>query len=193
MTEIETPRKAARTDTSHDTPSRRLMFGQERGTPRLATPQTDGRFDRDPFNTRLAVPGNSLLTPHTGRRLGGEGLAQTPTPSSSPLNTPTRGQTPNSRANSDLEKDVMEVLRENSITLNGEAGDALKRVLKKHANIFEGHRRGRDVLRLELKAKEERLASIEQHNISLQAEIEADRAARQFAQWQAEHDNDNDE
>lgn len=186
LTAVETPRKAIRTDV-HATPSRRLNFGQDQTRPGMITPQTGDRFSRDPFNALYAAPNGLTLTPHA-RRTNYEGnSAQTPAHGSSSTETPTSARSSNTGLGADLEEDVMEVLRENNIALPSQAYDALRKVLKKHANISEGHRRGRDVLRLDIKAKEQKLVSIEQRNISLQAEIDADRAARQFAEWAAEH------
>jgi hypothetical protein len=183
---VETPRKATRTDI-HATPSRRLNFGQDQTTSGMITPQTGDRFGRDPFNALFAAPNGLTLTPHARRTNGGVNSAQTPARASSPIDTPTSARSSNTGIAADMEEDVMEVLREHNVILTSQAYDSLRKVLKKHANISEGHRRGRDVLRLDIKAKEQKLASIEQQNISLQAEIEADRAARQFAQWEAEH------
>ncbi|KAF2013092.1 hypothetical protein BU24DRAFT_424077 [Aaosphaeria arxii CBS 175.79] len=173
----ETPTKATRT-TLFTTPRRRLDFDHTSTSHIISTPQTGPRIFRDPFST----PGSR--SPEL------ESVTQEPTPTSSFRGTPSRSRNKGSSGSKDLAQNVLEWIKMENVHLNKDAEASLMRILNTHAKIAEGNRRGRDVLRLELKAKEAKVASLEKHLDTLKAELEANEAARRFQQWQDEQGTD---
>jgi hypothetical protein len=187
LTAAETPRKTARTET-HTTPTRRLPWDTPvHGIP---TPQTEQRGPLDPFSTRFSQPGGSLLTrPRTHEP---EEDFQSSTTVGSLFDTPTPARykdavTPKSAEN--LVGDVFGLLDEENVAMNNKAKTALRGVLAKYARIAEGNNKGKEVLRLRVKAEEAKNTELTHRNNTLQAELEAVRAEVKHLQWEAENED----
>jgi hypothetical protein len=172
MTQIETPSKAART-TNFPTPgaSRRTLPWKKE-----ETSATSGNASRHPAQS------GTLFTP--SKTYEDESL-QIATPSSSfdADATPTPGRF----KNVDLATDVFGFLQEANVRLNSHAEIELKQLLSKHARNAEGYRRGRDVSRTTVKAKEAKITELTYRVNTLEAELEAERATVKHLQWEADN------
>ncbi|KAF1912381.1 hypothetical protein BDU57DRAFT_559626 [Ampelomyces quisqualis] len=186
MTAIETPSKAVKTS-EHATPStrRKLPWQMDQAATSngtgLQTPQTDRKVIRDPFNTRT-IPSGAVSTP--SRRNGMEdGLHPMATPSSS-AETPTPARFRNI-APDDLVRDVFEILHVGNVRLSADTHTGLKDLLSKHAKGAEGFKRGRDVIRSTVKAKDAKITELTYRVNTLEAELEAEKAMVKHLQWEA--------
>lgn len=186
MNAIETPSKAVKTS-EHATPSTRRKLPWQMDQPTtstrigLQTPQTDRKFLRDPFNTRT-TPIGAISTPSRKNEIDDE-LHQTATPSSS-AETPTPARFRNI-APEDLVRDVFELLQGDNVRLSGDTDTKLKDVLSKHAKGAEGYKRGRDVIRSTVKAKDAKITELTYRVNTLEAELEAEKAMVKHLQWEA--------
>lgn len=182
MTAVETPHKAVKTS-EYATPAttRRKLPWQidqpaktETG---LQTPQTDKKAPLDPFNTRLNTPGKALTPLRTTEMdvaATGPSSVETPTPSRF------RNIAPD-----DLARDVFDLLRDGNIRLGADTQSDLKDLLSKHAKSAEGFKRGRDVIRSTVKAKDAKITELTYRVSTLEAELEAERAMVKHLQWEA--------
>ena len=111
-----------------------------------------------------------------------EETQQTATPSSS-FETPTPSRFRNVSAE-DLVRDVFSLLQEGSVRLASDTEDNLKNLLSKHAKTAEGLRRGRDVIRTTVKAKEAKITELTYRVSTLEAELEAEKEMVKHLQWE---------
>ncbi|KAF2030006.1 hypothetical protein EK21DRAFT_66379, partial [Setomelanomma holmii] len=183
----ETPSKAAKTSEFATPTTRRKLPWQmdqpaKAGINGLHTPQTGGRDSTDPFNTRSTGPSGAQNTPTRTIDVDND-AHQTATPSSS-LETPT----PNRFRNISIEdvvRDVFSILQEGNIRLTSDTESALTSLLLKHAKNAEGFKRGRDVIRTTVKAKEAKITELTYRVSTLKAELEAEKAIVKHLQWEA--------
>jgi polyhydroxyalkanoate synthesis regulator phasin len=187
LTAVETPSKAVKTS-ALATPStrRKLPWQMDQQTKRssagLQTPQTGRKTPYDPFNTCLNKSGVALFTPSRNHESDDE-THQNATPSSS-FETPTPSRFCNISPN-DLVRDVLEFLQESHVQLATDAQDGLKDLLSKHAKTAEGIRRGRDVIRSTVKAKDAKITELTYRVSTLECELEAEKAMVKHLQWEA--------
>ena len=184
VTQVETPRKAARTS-ELTTPSTRRVLPWNMGKTNvsnehgLQTPQTGRTARADPFtSSRL---GNSHLTPTRST----DAVQQTATPSSSPFETPTPNRFKDVGGD-DLVHDVLALLQDANVRLSSTAEVDLRTTLSRHTKASEGLRRGRDVTRATIKARDAKIAELSYRVTTLEAELEAERAMVKHLQWQVQ-------
>jgi hypothetical protein len=186
MTAVETPSKAIKTS-EFATPStrRKLPWQMDKptiGSNGLQTPQTGGKAYNDPFNTRPNPSNGALFTPLRSNNLDDE-THQTETPSSS-FETPTPDRFRNVSAE-DLVRDVFNLLQNGNVRLSHNTEVELKGLLSKHAKSAEGLKRGRDVIRTTVKAKDAKITELTYRVSTLEAELEAEKAMVKHLQWEA--------
>jgi hypothetical protein len=187
MTAVETPSKAIKTS-EYATPSTRRKLPWQKDPPTagsghgLVTPQTGRRTTGDPFNTRLTTPGGALVTPSRHHDFDDD-THQTATPSSS-FGTPTPNRFQNVSPD-DLVRDVFVLLQDGNVRLATDTQAELQDLLTKHAKSAEGFRRGRDVIRSTVKAKDAKITELAYRVSTLEAELEAEKAMVQHLQWEA--------
>ena len=184
MTAVETPRKAARTS-EFATPSTRRTLPwnkEDRGTTSvngLQTPQTSRTAQADdPFTSRL---GRSLLTP--SRPI--DEAHQITTPSSSPQETPTPSRFKDVHGD-DLCREVLSLLQDANVKVGAATEKDLKHLLSRHVKAAEGLRRGRDVTRSTIKAREAKITELTYRISTLEAELEAEKAMVKHWQWKVQ-------
>jgi hypothetical protein len=182
MTQVETPSKVVKTSEFATPATRRKLPWQkdQSAATGLQTPQTGGRASMDPFNTRLTATGVAQSTPT--RNDHQDGTPQIATPSSS-FETPTPGRFRNVSAE-DLARDVFGLLQDSSVRLTSETENELKGLLSRHAKSAEGSRRGRDVLRTTVRAKDAKIAELTYRVNTLEAELEAEKEMKKHLQWE---------
>lgn len=181
ITQLETPRKAARTSELTTPSTRRVLpwkldkttVSNEDG---LRTPQTGRNAKAEPFSSRF---GSSLLTSTRPT----DASQQTATPSSSPFDTPTPNRFKDVGGD-DLVHDVLILLQDANVRLSSAAEVDLKALLARHTKAAEGLRRGRDVTRTTIKARDAKIAELSYRVSTLEAELEAERAMIKHLQWQ---------
>jgi hypothetical protein len=189
MVEAETPSKAART-TNFTTPApkrQKLPWQMESGSSSrnngLNTPQTERRTPADnPFASKHPTPGGALFTPSSN--VGADENQQTATPLSSFDATPTPNRFRNA-VNEDIVKDVFDLLQNGNVRLPEPTENELKALLVRHAKNTEGYKRGRDVSRSTVKAKEAKITELTYRINTLEAELEAEKAMVKHLQWEA--------
>jgi hypothetical protein len=180
LTAVETPSKAVKTS-EYATPSTRRKLPWQMDQPTkgsaigLQTPQT-GERSYDPFNPRQNA------TPSKLHELEDD-AHQTATPSSS-LETPTPNRFRNISPD-DLVRDVFDLLQEGNVRLTPDTQAGLKDLLSKYAKSAEGFRRGRDVIRSTVKAKDAKITELTYRTSTLEAELEAEKAMMRHLQWEA--------
>jgi hypothetical protein len=188
MIAVETPSKAVKTS-EYATPStkRKLPWQMDRPTTGsdigLQTPQTGKRTAVDPFNTRLTTLGAALTTPSRHDDFD-DGNHQTATPSSSSFETPTPNRFRNVLPD-DLVQHVFDLLQDGNARLAADTKTELQDLLSKHAKNAEGFRRGRDVIRSTVKAKDAKITELAYRVSTLEAELEAEKAMVKHLQWEA--------
>lgn len=181
MTAVETPRKVARTSECA-TPStrRKLPWNQDHQlaakASEIQTPQTTRTVCADPFSSRLGRP---MAT--SSRPVGD--AHQTATPSSSPYETPTPIRFKDVGGD-DLVRDVMGLLQDASVKLSATTEKDLGTLLLKHAKTAEGLKRGRDVTRTTIKARDAKITELTYRISTLEAELEAEKAMVKHLQWE---------
>jgi hypothetical protein len=188
MTAAETPSKAIKTSAFATPSTRRKLPWQTdskatvNGTG-LQTPQTGGRIHSDnPFSTRLNTPGSALFTP--SKSMGLDDDTHQATAPSSPFETPTPSRFRNV-STEDLSQDVFNLLHDGHVQLSSETETALKGLLTKYAKSAEGLKRGRDVIRTTVKAKDAKITELAYRVSTLEAELEAEKAMVKHLQWEA--------
>lgn len=183
ITQVETPRRAAKTS-ELTTPSirRALPWNMDKTTVSdgngLQTPQTGRAAQANPFSSSL---GSSLLIPARST----DAVQQTSTPSSSPFQTPTLNRFKDIGGD-DLVHDVLTLLHDANARLSSTAEADLKTLLSRYTKAAEGLRRGRDVTRTTIKARDAKIAELSYRVSTLEAELEAERAVLKHLQWQIE-------
>lgn len=181
VTQVETPRKAARTSELTTPSTRRVLpWNTDKTTASnssgLQTPQTSRTAQADPFSSRLR---SSLLTP--ARSTDAE--RQTAKSSSSPFETPIPNRFKDVGGD-DLVHDVLDLLRDANVRLSSTTEVDLKTTLSRHTKASEGLRRGRDVTRATIKARDAKIAELRYRITTLEAELEAERVIVKHLQWQ---------
>ncbi|CAI6332482.1 unnamed protein product [Periconia digitata] len=182
VTAVETPSKKPRVEDSFVTPKRRKLPWQTEDTVKtygLQTPQTESRTLANPFNTKA--------TPSKSQSPAVE-TTQTLSPSSSPLETPTPSRFKNAVTDSDIVRDIFGVLHMANVKLDEQTNSDLTSLLSKHVTVAEGIKKGRDVARASVKAKDAKITELTYRVNTLEAELEAERASVAHLQWIAEHE-----
>ena len=135
----------------------------------LPTPVTGGTKNGDIFNTPSSR-GIWGRTQHSGLR----SPSNTPTPSrfrDATEKGETRGETTNQGY--DITEEIFELLRSQHI--DEETSSSLRQLLNKHALKISGIAKGRDVTRLALKAKDVKIAELQEKITALEIEREMDK------------------
>ncbi|KAG9188842.1 hypothetical protein G6011_07547 [Alternaria panax] len=193
MVAAETPSKAART-TNFTTPApkrQKLPWQMESGgssrNDGLQTPQTDRRVPGDnPFAAKIPTPESALFTPTS--KANADGDQQIATPSSS-FETPTPRRLRDA-VHEDIVKDVFDMLKTTSVCLPEQTEKELRTLLARHTKNAEGYKRGRDLMRSTVKAKEAKITELTHRINTLEAELEAEKATVDYLQWEAQTESD---
>ena len=157
----ETPRKATKTDPL-STPSKRrfdeMNHGAESAWPTPATDKSD-----DVFTTPVTgIRGRNLFS--------GSALM-------SPAETPTPLRTRNLLLEgSELAGEILDHLRTAQVSLRDDAAEVIKGICNKYALKLQGVTKGRDISRIAIKAKDERIAELQGRITALEAERETSRS-----------------
>ena len=176
-----TPRKPTISNglaTPSTTRKRNISFVDDVEYPELQTSGTTRRFD-----ARL-----NEETPRSGassRTLGGLSGFQTPqtTPTPSRFKDAISGQ----EAGLDLTSDVLNVLQQHKVRLDNDAQSSLKELLDRNSLRIQGIIKGRDISRLQIKAKDAKIAEQHLRISTLEAELEAERAMVQHLRWERQN------
>jgi hypothetical protein len=193
MVQIETPSKAAKT-TNFTTPApkrQKLPWQIEPGSSSrkngLQTPQTERRTPQDnPFTSKYPTLRGALFTPS---KTDANEDQQIETPSSSFDATPTPNRFSNAM-NEDVVKDVFDLLKGSSVHLPEHTEKELKTLLVRHTKNTEGYKRGRDVIRSTVKAKEAKITELTYRINTLEAELEAEKAMVKHLRWEMQNKSD---
>lgn len=164
----ETPRKAIKADHAMTPGSKR-----KREDDALPTPMTGGMIDGDVFTT----PSTSRLRGHMWDGNEHFGLR-------SPSVTPTLNRfrdaiegpeapAEKTKQGYDISEEVMNLLKDQHI--NDETSSALQELLSKQAMKISGIVKGRDITRVALKAKDAKIAELQQRITALETEREMDK------------------
>jgi hypothetical protein len=89
-----------------------------------------------------------------------------------------------------LVRDVFGLLQDAAIRLAPDTEGELKNLLSKHAKNSEGYKRGRDVIRTTVKAKDAKITELTYRVSTLEAELEAEKAMVKHLQWEAGEQSD---
>lgn len=182
MTAVETPRKAVKTH-EFATPSTRrtLPWNQDHEiaakASELQTPQTSQTARAGSFSSRL---GGSLFTPSRSV----DETHRIATPSSSPYDAPTPSRFKDVGGD-DLIHGVLGLLQDANVKLGSAKESDLTKLLSKHAETTEGLKRGRDVTRTIIKARDAKITELTYRISTLEAELEAERAMVKHLQWES--------
>ena len=158
----ETPRKATKTvyATPGTTGKKQLQWPDHSAQDSNDTPIT-------PF--RPAGPSDSLPTPTTtSLTLGNAATTPTPTRFYDPLADPF--------TSSSLTAEVLNILKMSTVTLPDHVQTSLRAVLNKHDLKAQGISKGRDMVRVALRAKEGKVLELSRRIQALEADREVDRA-----------------
>lgn len=172
-----TPKKPLRTTDAYATPStskRKLSEVDDVGYPALPTPGTTGRSDK-----RFANPLADMLS--------GGGTAGLRTPQTTPTPSRFKDALSGEAAALDLSTDVVNVLQQHNVRLGDEARAPLLDLLHKNSLRVQGIIKGRDVSRLQIKAKDAKIAEQQLRITTLEAELEAERALVQHLKWEKQN------
>ena len=176
----ETPRKAIKTDFFLTPASKR-----KRDENPLPTPNTHNTNDEDVFTT--SSTGRLKGSMWDGNeRVGLRSPSATPTPSRFRDASEAEDLTDEKSKNeSDITEEVMELLRDQQIDEDTNA--SLRELLGKHVLRISGIAKGRDITRVALKAKDVKIAELQQKISALEGEREMDRTViRHFKSDMAE-------
>lgn len=183
MTAVETPRKEAQTDGSTTPSAKRTLpwnkirqMQTDASPSGLQTPQTTRTVQENPFSSKLS---KSLLTPS----ISIDADHQIATPSSSPYETPTPNRFKDVGTD-DLTLEVFALLQDDKATLGAATERNLRALLYKHTKAAEGLRRGRDVTRSTIKARDAKITELSYRISTLEAELEAEKAVVRHLQWE---------
>lgn len=168
--------------------------------------QTAGAVSPPPVTPKKTAISNGLATPVTGdtngKRKADDDLSewhaaglQPPTSAkrlntgaTMPQTTPTPGRFRDALAGSepavDIELEVMNVLNIHNVRLENEVRNNLRESLARVSLKVQGIVKGRDVSRLQIKAKDAKLAEQQLRINTLEAELEAERAMVQHLRWE---------
>lgn len=152
----------------------------------LHTPQTEGRS-----NSIATRPDRSDTTSRASKSsdVRQDMLnALTPSPYTS---TPTPSQ-PHTASSEDLVQGVFDLLQDHNVRLDLSTQSDLRTLLSKHAKNAEGIKRGRDVIRSTVKARDARITELTYRVSTLEAELEAEKALVKHLKWEAGSGADND-
>ncbi|KAG4414372.1 hypothetical protein IFR04_012509 [Cadophora malorum] len=171
----ETPRKSIKIDQFSTPGSKRKFDETVLPTPstrgRTLTGYDAGRGDEDVFTTPAT---NSKETWDGRQPFGLRSPTGTPTPTryrESTVASDINSQT--SQNSYDLTDEVLELLKDQHIDDDTTAN--LKQLLSRHAMKISGIAKGRDITRVALKAKETKIAELQQKISALEAQREMDR------------------
>ena len=175
MNTVDTPHNISRTSEMTTPSTRRILpWNKDDKTvaafPGLQTPQTSHNTKTEP-----------LLIPS---RLA-DGAHRTATPSISPFETPTPTRFKDVGLNDSID-DVFALFQADQVKLGAATEIKLRTLLSKHQKAAEGIRRGRDVARSSIKAKDAKLIELSYRISTLEAELEAERAVVRHLQWEIE-------
>lgn len=175
----ETPRKVVKTSNTATPGSKRKLDEQM-----LPTPSTGGRnladgtdrTDEDVFTTPVSRLKGGVWD--SNARFGLRSPSGTPTPTRYREGTATsefQGDSQGVRppANFDISDEVFEVLKDSDLDVETTA--SLRALLAKHALKISGIAKGRDITRVALKAKDGKIAELQQKISALEAQREMDR------------------
>lgn len=168
MAPPETPRKAAKTDI-FTTPGKKRHGEMDNGattTAALPTPGSDDVFTSSATGTR----GKDIFSAASAAWL----LSPDETPTPLRYRDGFVGTSPGGE--SELVKDVGDALREISLHLGQNVMEALRPVLDRYALRTQGIAKGRDISRVAVKAKEEKIVELQGRIAVLEAERETNRA-----------------
>lgn len=168
----ETPRKAIKTgvyDTPATTGNRRPLPWMDNSSAKN-TPNADHGLQTPSKTTTLP----SLPTLSHSRL--SENITHTTTPEPTPTPSRFKDALSNSPSSSNLTKEVFILLTTSSISLSTDTSASLRALLNKHELMTQGIIKGRDIVRLALKAKDAKVAELSARISALEAEREIDRA-----------------
>jgi hypothetical protein len=100
----------------------------------------------------------------------------------SPFETPTPARFKDVRGDG-LVQDVFNLLKEANVKLSDTTEKELSSLLLKHAKTAEGLKRGRDVARTTIKARDAKIIELIYRTSTLEAELEAEKAMVKHLQW----------
>lgn len=193
LAEAETPSKAVKTSRIA-TPAnarRKLPWQMDRppvvaGSSHrgLQTPQTYRQAASDTSISGIPTIGASLFTPAQAEE---KCSGQTATPESV-LDTPTPTRFKN-MGSDDLINDMLHWLQDANTRLGLPLQTELRTLLSKHAKNAEGYKRGRDVMRTTVQAKNAKITELNFRIRTLEAELEAERAMYRHLQWTIQSDS----
>jgi hypothetical protein len=179
MNTVDTPHKTPRTS-EMTTPSTRRILPWNKDSRNVAafsalqTPQTSHNIKTEP-----------LLTPSCPA----DGAHRTATSPLSPFETPTPTRFKDVELG-DLVHDVSALFQAEQVKLGAATEIKLRALLSKHQKAAEGIRRGRDVTRSSIKAKDAKITELSCRISTLEAELEAERAVVRHLQWEIETADD---
>lgn len=180
----ETPRKAIKTSAVATPGSKRKWEDANGGKNALPTPSTRGGGDI--FTTTPTSMGKAKLKGgirDASELSGMRSPAETPTPRR--FRDATSGIDPRKEENYDITDSVLDILKDSK--LEEEIQDSLKTLLNRHALKISGIAKGRDITRVALKAKETKIAELQQRITQLETEREMDKIViRHFKKDMAE-------
>ncbi|MCJ1280919.1 hypothetical protein MMC26_000237 [Xylographa opegraphella] len=165
------PRKALKTD-AFSTPTKR-----SHGEMAFPTPSTTGKAVPTTSGATFAAAADDVFTTPTtaplGRTLFSTATTTTlPSPATTP--TPQRFRAPPEAGPSSLEAEILDALGESAVGADGRA--KLRAVCKRWEMHLRGVERGREVVRMAVRAKEARIAELVGRLEGLEREREAGRA-----------------
>lgn len=175
----ETPRKAARKSELETPPTRRMLpwsrDNQSASIPDgLQTPQTSHTTDADSSSAGLR---NSLLIPPRSH--------DNATSGSSACETPTPSRFKNVERD-DLVQDILTLLLDAEVRISKTTERDLQAVVSRHTKAAEGLKRGRDVARSTIKARDAKITELSYRISTLEAELEAEKVLFKHLQWQVQ-------
>ncbi len=176
----ETPRKMIKSN-QFATPGSKRKLDEHM----LPTPSTSGKGlgglstghrDEDIFTTPSSRPKGGMWDGN--EPFGLRSPSGTPTPTryrESTAASESQGDSQGNKAseNYDISEEVLEILKDRDI--DEEAAERLKKLLSKHAMKISGIAKGRDITRVALKAKDSKIAELQQRISALEAQREMDR------------------
>jgi hypothetical protein len=198
----ETPRKAVK-PSQFDTPgSKRKREDDTLPTPVTGASRIDNHFnaeqdtqdtedtentqDTDIFTTPSARPSVGQNAWESSQHSGLRSPSYTPTPSRfRDATEPTERRSDNPKQSYDISDEVMDLLKDQHV--DEDTASSLRKLLNKHALKISGIAKGRDITRLALKAKDVKIAELQQKITALEAEREMDKTViRHFKSDMAE-------
>ncbi len=89
----------------------------------------------------------------------------------------------------DVVKEVFDILQTSNVRLPEHTEKELRSLLGRHVKNTEGYKRGRDVIRSTVKAKEAKITELTYRINTLEAELEAEKAIVKHLQWEAQDES----